>query len=167
MARKKKSEGAEVRAAFDGPEIEHDALIAKIATFNNADAERASDAGTTRQQIGAFLDETNLNGKAFSVLRGLLKEKKRDKAMDMIRSLEIGLPMIKLHLGGNQPELNLDSDGPDDDDPDFAEVDEAPAALPKPSYEPDDHFAGAVDAADDLDDDQDDFDKHLAEVQAE
>jgi hypothetical protein len=160
MARKKKSEGEEVRIAFDGPQIEHDTLISNIEARNREDATRASSAGESRAAIKAFLEDTNMNRKAFSWFRATLKMNDKDqaKAMDMIRSLEIGLPMVKAHVLGQQGDLF------GDDDADFDEVephtpvpDAVPDELRKPTYGADDDFA----------EDQDAFDRQLAEVAAE
>lgn len=95
-------EGADVRRAYDGPDIEHDTLIGRAAQHNMEDSERASSAAETRADIGSFVDETGLNKKAYSVLRQIMKmgDKSEDKAMDVIRSLEKGLPMVKSHIGG-------------------------------------------------------------------
>lgn len=102
------SEGADVRRAYDGPDIDHDTLIGKAAAHNMEDAERASSAAETRQDIGEFIEATGLNKKAYSVLRQIMKagDKSQDKAMDIIRSLEKGLPMIKSHISG-QMEMPL------------------------------------------------------------
>jgi len=156
---KKKTTGEEVRIAFDGPQIEHDTLISNIEARNREDGERASSAGESRAAIKEFLDETNMNPKAFSWCRVILKQKDQAKAMDMIRSLEVGLAMVKAHVAGQQGDLF-----PEDDDPDFDEVephtpvpDAVPDELRKPTYDADDTFA----------DDQDAFDRQLAEVAAE
>jgi len=161
MERKNKSEGEEIRIAFDGPTVEHDDLISNIEARNREDGERASYAGESRAMIKAFLDDTNMNPKAFSWLRAILKVNDKDqaKAMDMIRSLEVGLAMVKAHVSGQQGDLF-----PEDDDRDFDEPeplnpvpDAVPDELRKPTYEADDTFA----------DDQDAFDRQLAEVAAE
>ena len=161
MARKKKSEGEEIRIAFDGPTVEHDDLISNIEARNREDTTRASSAGESRAAIKEFLGETNMNPKAFSWCRVILKQNDKDqaKAMDMIRSLEVGLAMVKAHVAGQQGDLF-----PEDDDRDFDEAephspvpDVVPDELREPSYEADATFA----------DDQEAFDGHLAEVAAE
>ena len=123
-----KSEGATVRHAMNGPDIEHDQLIGKIEKWNGEDRARASTAAETRGEIGTFVEKTGINPKALSLLRLIAKTAKKDggqaKAMDIIRSIEKGLPMLKLHIGGNQAEMALDEP-----------VD--PAPLGKPSYDPD------------------------------
>lgn len=124
----KKSEGAAVRAAYDGPDVSHDALIDQIEARNREDSVRSSSAGESRQKIGKFLDDTNLNGKALSTLRSIMKTKDTAKAMDIVRSLELGLPMVKSHitgqggtadmleLAGTDPVEPLDPDYTPDDD---------------------------------------------------
>jgi hypothetical protein len=157
-----KSEGAEVRHAMDGPDVDHDRLISFASARNEEDAERASSAGESRQLIGEFLEDTGMNGKALSWLRVILKQKKTEKAMDIIRSLEHGLPMVKQHLGGQQSEMDLDADDPPETfDPDDAELNEAADSLPGPSYEQDFTPGGDPEIAEDADD----FDRHLAEVE--
>ena len=153
MARKKKGEGETVRIAFDGPSVEHDQMIGEMEARNREDGERASSAGESRAAIKAFLDDTNMNPKAFSWCRVILKANDKDqaKAMDMIRSLEVALPMVKAHVSGQQGDLF-----PEDDD--FEPVDPVSDVVPDdlraPSYGPDAAFA----------DDQDDFDRQLAAV---
>lgn len=124
-----KSEGTEVRHAMNGPDIEHDHLIGKIEKWNGEDRSRASTAAETRGEIGDFVEKTGINPKALSLLRTIAKTAKKDggqaKAMDIIRSLEKGLPMLKLHVGGNQTEMPLDGPEPVD-----------PAPRGKPSYDP-------------------------------
>lgn len=111
------TEGADVRLAYDGPDIDHDQLIGRAARHNMEDAERASSAAETRQDIGAFLESTGLNNKAYSVLRQIMKagDKSQDKAMDMIRSLEKGLPMVKSHIGG-QTTIDMELEPVDEGD---------------------------------------------------
>lgn len=104
-----KSEGAAVRQAFDGPDIDYDRLIAFILDRNREDKERASDAGESRQKIGSFIEDTGLNGKALSIGRMIIKilDKKEGelKAMDIIGSLELILPMVKDYVvnAGTKP----------------------------------------------------------------
>lgn len=149
------SEGSDVRRAYDGPDIEHDKLIGFIEARNREDGERASSAGESRQMIGEFLEQTNMNAKALSTCRTIMKQKTTDKAMDIVRSLEAALPMLKAHLGGQQSEMDLEPSEPEVVDPD--------TELPKPSYEP--TFTPGGDA--ELDADSDDFDRQLAEVSAQ
>jgi hypothetical protein len=151
MTRKKKGEGETVRIAFDGPDLDHDKTIGEMEARNREDGERASSAGESRAAIKAFLDDSNMNPKAFSWLRMVLKQNDKDqaKAMDIIRSLETALPMVKAHVSGQQGDLF-----PDDDDfePLDPVSDVVPDDLRKPSYSADDDFAYEQDA----------FDKQLA-----
>lgn len=167
MARTKKSEGTEVRHAMNGPDIKHDQLINKIEKWNGEDRSRASTAAETRGEIGQFIETTGINPKALSTLRTIAKTAKKDggqaKAMDIIRSLEKGLPMLKLHVGGNQIEMSLSESEPVD-----------PAPLGKPSYTPDAalHEIGVAPNEGEVLNFSDDeiaqesaaFDDHLAEV---
>lgn len=104
------TDGAEIRRAFDGPDIEHDQLIGRASRHNMEDSERASTAAETRSDIGTFVEATGVNKKAYSWLRQILKtgDKSQDKAMDVIRSLEKCLPMVKSHIGGQTTmDMNL------------------------------------------------------------
>ena len=107
---KKKTEGEEVRQAFDGPDIDHDVLISNMAARNDEDAERASSAGESRSAIGAFLEETGMNSKAYSWCRQILKKKKQADQMAIIMSLETALPMIKAHVAGQSTADMFDED---------------------------------------------------------
>lgn len=157
-------EGAEVRAAFDGPQVDHDELIDFALARNAEDRARASSAGESREKIGEFIEETGFNGKALSMLRAIMKKADQDenKAMDIIRSLEKGLAMVKAHIAG-QPDL-----------PGMDEEPVEPAAPGKPSYDPDADFAevgvGAASEAsegdDDIGEEVDAFEAQLAEVAA-
>ena len=151
------SEGAGVRFAINGPDCDHDRLISFAAARNEEDAERASSAGESRQLIGDFLEDTGMNGKALSWLRVILKQKTTDKAMDIIRSLKHGLPMVEQHLGGQQSEMDLEPSVPE-----VVDLDAELPDLPKPSYEP--TFTPGGDA--ELDAETVAFDDHLAEVSA-
>jgi hypothetical protein len=160
MARPKKSEGTEVRHAMNGPEIDHDKLIGKIDKWNDEDRARASTAAETRSEIGAFTEHTGMNPKALSMLRTIKKAAMKDggqaKAMDIIRSLEAGLPMVKSDIGGQQSEMDLNST----DMTEAIEPEDAPV-LTRPSYADDGHID------DDLRDETVAFEDHLAEVAAQ
>lgn len=150
------NEGQQVRVAMNGPDVDHDALLDFSAARNDEDRRRASSAGESRAKIKEFLDETGFNGKALGWLRSILKLNDRDdgqaKAMDVIMSMEKGLPMIKAHVAG-QGQGAMDFD----EEPAAEPVDDS---LPKPSYQP--TFAPGRDA--ELDQDSDDFDRQLAAV---
>lgn len=128
---KSKSEGAEVRDAYDGPEVEHDALIGQIEARAREQHARSSDASESAAKVKEFIEETGLNSQAFSWLSSIVKKlPKKDgqaKAMDIIRSLEIGLPMIKAHVGGQgTAEMDLGGEEESDASETYTEVDEEP-----------------------------------------
>lgn len=151
-----KSEGTEVRHAINGPDIDHDKLIGKIDKWNGEDRERASGAAETRGEIGQFTEATGINPKALSMLRTIKKAAMKDggqaKAMDIIRSLKKGLPMVEADIAGQQSELFPEPE----EEPEVMDPDEMPA----PSYQP--TFTTGRD--EELDADTDDFEAHLAEV---
>lgn len=99
-----KSEGQEIREAYDGPSVEHDALIGQIEARAREQFARSSDASESAAKVKEFVDETGLNTRAYTWLSAIIKTlPKKDgqaKAMDVIRSLEVGLPMIKAHVAG-------------------------------------------------------------------
>lgn len=108
----KKSEGQQVREAIDGPKVEADKLIDHIHERAKEQHARSSDASESAAKVSKFLEETALNSQAYSWMSSILKKMpKKDgqsKAMDIIRSLEIGLPMIKNHVAGQGPaEMDL------------------------------------------------------------
>lgn len=147
------TEGQDVRRAYDGPDIEHDQLLGKIGQHNQEDAERASSAAVTRQDIGTFVDDTGLHKTAYSWLRRIKKisEKSQDQAMDLIRSLKKGIPMLEADISG-QSELDFDggevaddmTEGDDGDDYGDDGVDEGQTLDDEPDEEAID-FNSAVD----------------------
>lgn len=117
MARPKKKTDETVKA-FTAPDVDHDTLIDFTLARNAEDAKRASDAGETRQAIGAFIDKTNLHPKAYAQARAILKQaaKHQGKAVDWIRSLKHVLPMVESHITG-QGTLEMDLKPVDPMDP--------------------------------------------------
>lgn len=97
-------EGAEVRQAFDGPDVEHDALIAQLEARIREEHSRSSDASESAAKVAMFIDETGVNSQALSWMKTIVKKlPKKDgqhKAMDIIRSIKVMLPMIEDHVGG-------------------------------------------------------------------
>lgn len=163
-----KSEGTEVRHAMNGPDIEHDHLIGKIDKWNGEDRARASTAAETRGEIGQFVETTGMNAKALSFLRLIKKAAQKDggqaKAMDIIRSIEKGLPMVKADIAG---QADLFSDEPEPVEP---------APPGRPSYDPEADAAvfGVAPAADgdtinftddEIAQESDDFERALADVE--
>jgi len=112
-----KTEGQRVREAFDGPQLEHDQMINQFADRSAEEYARASDSSESSAKTTEFLNETGMNSQAFSWLKAIYKKlPKKDgqsKAMDVIRSLEAGLPLLKNHVQG-QSTLEMNLDGPDD-----------------------------------------------------
>lgn len=101
-----------------GPEVDHDTLLGEIEARNREDADRASSAGESRQKIGEFLDETGLNSQAYSWMRSIVKKLGKNdgqnKAMDIIRSIEVALPMVKSHVQGQTTEeMDFDRHDPE------------------------------------------------------
>lgn len=94
-------------------DIEHDELLTQIIDRNREDTDRASSAGESRAAI-----------KEFSWCRAILKQKKYSSRMDIIRSLEEALPMVKAHVIGQDfgPDLVDRAQKPAEPEPvDFAE----------------------------------------------
>lgn len=152
---KEKPIGQKVREALDGPQVEHDALINQIEARAKEQRARTMDAGESGAKVQHFLETTGLNSQAYSWLSSIFKKlDKKDgqhKAMDVITSLETGLPLLKNHV------LGQGTDPMDLGEPDAAPVDvvEAPAddapAADLPADVADD-TAGFEDALADLDD---------------
>jgi hypothetical protein len=95
--------------------MSHDALLGEIQARSSEEYARASDAAESGAKLKEFLEETNLNSQAFSWLKAIWKKMpKKDgqqKALDVIRSLEAGLPMLKAHIQGQSTmEMDLDDD---------------------------------------------------------
>lgn len=135
--------------------LDHDKLIDEIEARKKEEYARQSDAGESAAKVAKYLDETGLNGQAFGWLKTIMKKlPKKDghaKAMDIILSLEAGLPMIKNHIEGQQGSLGLG------DPADFE-----PEAPEEPEEEPE-----ASEPAEQLDEEEADFEAHLAEVEEE
>lgn len=139
-------EGKTVRQAFDGPQVDHDKLIAEIDRMSRGEYERASDASESAAQTKEFLEETGMNGQALGWLKAIVKKlPKKDgqaKAMDIIRSLKVGLPMVENHVAG-QGTAEMDLGEPDD----TGEAEEAPVENPEPEVQDEEtaEFNAAVD----------------------
>lgn len=118
-----KSEGAAVREAYDGPEVEHDDLINQFEQRIAEEYARSSDSSESASKTNTFLEKTALNSQAFSwgksIMKKLPKKDGQSKAMDIIRSLKVMLPMIENHVAG-QGTGEMDLEGPQDE----AETDE-------------------------------------------
>ncbi len=100
--------------------VEHDALLGLIGELTAKEYERASDAAESGKKLKDFIEETNLNSQAVSWCKSIVKKlPKKDgevKAMDVIRSLEVCLPMVKAHVEGQgTQEMDL-GPTPDEDE---------------------------------------------------
>lgn len=95
-------------------EIDAGAVLDQMRAFNEADSERASDAGESRQQIGEFLEETGINNKAFSHCRMVLRMKKDDKRQDWLRSMRALLPMMEAEIAKDGTQDAFDAPGDSD-----------------------------------------------------
>jgi hypothetical protein len=99
-----KDENKAVIQAYKGPEVEHDDLITEIEARAREQHERSSDASESAAKVSAFIDKTGLNTQAYSwassIVKKLPKKDGQAKAMDIIRSLETMLPMVKAHVSG-------------------------------------------------------------------
>jgi len=111
MARKAKSDGATIRTITKGIELDHDELLGQIDARSAEERARASDAGESAAKVTAYLEKTSLNGQAFGWLKTIMKKlPKKDgnvKALDLIASMEAGLPLLRAHIEGQTPALPL------------------------------------------------------------
>lgn len=127
-------EGAQVRQAFDGPTVEHDALIGQFEARIREERARSSDSSESAAKVKPFLEETGLNSQAYSwgktIVKKLDMKDGQHKAMDVIRSMETILPLLKDHVGG-QGTGEMDLKGPEPKAP--KEAAPKPAAKPKPT----------------------------------
>ena len=147
---KEKSVGQKVREAIDGPQVEHDALINQIEARAKEQRARTMDAGESGAKVQAFLEKTGLNSQAYSWLSSIFKKlEKKDgqhKAMDIIKSLETGLPLIKNHvLGQGTAPMDLgEPEAPQDAAPVEGEPETPPADLPQDVAEDAGDFESAL-----------------------
>lgn len=173
---KKSNEGAKVRQAYDGPQVEYDEIMDKHQKWAAEEGDAASDAGTRRQQIGAFVEKTGLNNKAFSQFRAGMKQKKDESRQDWLRSMKILIPLAEQAIVGNGTPDMLESglgdpadyedpeDTPEEDEDDGigAELEDGDDLDPA---DPDDDDEGdEEDGEDTIQDDAEDFEAALAEL---
>lgn len=106
--------------------LSHDDLIDQINARAAEEYARASEAGESGALVADFLEKTNMNSQAFSWCKSIVKKMpKKDgqaKALDIIRSLQIALPMIKAHVEGQTTAEMF----PDDDDYDPTKIEPGP-----------------------------------------
>lgn len=88
--------------------VHQNKILNAMSRFKSQEAERASDAGEMREEIGSLLKLTGLNKKAFSFVRAIDKmpEEKRD---DVLRSLTPLLEMMDKHWNGQSTPDMLDA----------------------------------------------------------
>ncbi|GAB5434766.1 MAG: hypothetical protein EpisKO_41360 [Epibacterium sp.] len=121
-------EGAAVRQAYDGPEVGYDQLISEFEARVKEQRARSSDSSESSAKTKSFLDDTGLNSQAYrwamTIFKKLDMKDGQHKAMDIVRSLDVLVPLMhKLIEGAGTGEMNLD--GPP------AKADGKPAAKPK------------------------------------
>lgn len=106
--------------------LDADRVISKMKKWNAEDADRASSAADTRQEIGELIEATGYHKKAISDGRKLLKLAKDDpdKLWDYLRTFEPLLADIKEHVRGQN---TADMFEADDDVPEMSDGDEADA----------------------------------------
>lgn len=125
--------------------IHFDKIVSTMARLKSNEADRASDVGEDREEIGNLLDLTGVHKKAFSWIRSLDKLE-ADKRDDILRSFDALREMLEQHWRGQ-------SSTPDMFDDDAVE----------PSN--DDDFEPQHEHSDpDLAEDADEFDKAMAEA---
>lgn len=120
----------------DEIQIEHDQLIDNLLARLREEHERSSDASESASQVKEFLELTNLNAKAYGfakqILKQLPKKQGQIKALDVIRSLEMILPMLRNHVE-SQGNIEMDLGEPADEmaaiEDEASEFDEAVDAL--------------------------------------
>lgn len=124
---------------FEGPDLEHDALLSHFAARIKEAKERSSDASESSAKSAEFMKETGLNSQAhswgISILKKLDMKNGQLKAMDVIESLKVMIPLLENHVRG-QGTIGMDLEGPDaktdgDDTPPPKPTTKAKAAAPK------------------------------------
>jgi hypothetical protein len=98
----------EERSDFD---IDHDGLIHKLSAWRVAEANRASDAAETRQEIGRYLEDAGgLNKKALSHIRQVFKMDE-DKRNDYLRTYDALMAELRMFWYGNSTPDMFDETG--------------------------------------------------------
>lgn len=114
-----------------------DRIFSQVEAWRAQEADRASDAGEMRQEIGQLVEDLGINKKALSMIRSMDKMPE-EKRSDCLLTLEPLLEMFKAKWEGQST-------------PDFFEQD-------KPTIEPDGPTGPRL-----VDTGDDDFDRQLAE----
>lgn len=90
-----------------GISVDYDTLVDQISARNSEDSERAQSAGESRAAIKEFLEETGLHSKVFSFGRALMKQKKVAVQLDMLRSLDEMIPLLRAWIDGNHGQRDM------------------------------------------------------------
>ena len=103
----------------DAPQVDADELIDHILARAREEHARQSDAAESGAKIKELIEETRMNSQAYSWLKTILKKRQKkdgdNKALDIIRSREICLPMLKQHITGQgTPDMFPDDEKKDD-----------------------------------------------------
>lgn len=124
------TEGAQVRESYDGPTVDHGALIEQFEARIKEERARSSDSSESADKTSKFLEETGLNSQAYSwgktIVKKLDMKDGQHKAMDVIRSLKAILPILENHVGG-EGTAEMDLEGPQK----ATKAEEKPAAKAK------------------------------------
>lgn len=97
----------------DGDEINVDPgeFFQMHDAWTAAEGDANSDAGTRRQEMGAYQKKTGVNGKAFSQVRAGLKMKKETDRLDWLRSMKILLGIAEQRIRSESSD-EMDFDAP-------------------------------------------------------
>lgn len=87
--------------------VDYDTFVDQISNRNREDSERAQSSGVSRAEIKEFLENTGLHPKAFSFMRMIMKQKKFATQMDILRSIDEGLPLIRAWIDGNHGQRDM------------------------------------------------------------
>ena len=121
--------------------LSHDDLLNQIGRQLGDERERKSDAGESGARLKNFIEDTGVNSQAFSWMKSTVKklEKKKgaSKAMDIIRSLEVMLPMVRDHVEGQQSDwIDQIPDAEEDEiSQETEDFEEAVSDLDDPDFE--------------------------------
>lgn len=126
-------EGAAVRQAYDGPEVSYDQLVSEFQARVKEQRARSSDSSESSAKTKNFLDQTGLNSQAYrwamTIFKKLDMKDGQHKAMDIVRSLDVLVPLMHTLIGGAGTG-EMDLDGPE------AKAEAKPAAKPKAEAKP-------------------------------
>ena len=90
----------QVESIEDPIEVSEEELLRKLGLWKEAEADRAKAAGETRQEIGEFVDRTNLAKKALAHWRQIFKMPP-DKQADYLRSWDVLAGILREKLASS------------------------------------------------------------------